>query len=334
MTVYAIKGTDNAEEVHRSLLEGEGRFGWSYVETADLNQLRARIEADGWDSLSKHEQYCYHEFLLGIQEGDYVVYVNVPKWGKCTVARVTGPYEWRWETEDFNHRFPVDAASVRSFGRNSAVVPAKLSARLKLQGRWWRISVEEEFQELLRRLPEADGSAPRSWRDNLRELSTQVQPLFGQIAEQIQSTHPNKDLEELMKQLFRRVPGVRSVERLQGRADYGADLLVEFEFVPIPGLVQRQTLAVQVKSYIGRHEETSAVEGLRQAFERYAAQGRTVDMGLVVSTAGEAGDDLRRAADQLSEDTDKPVSILVGPGLVEFFLRHGTDLLQDCREVP
>ena len=332
MPIYAIKGSDNptdTERVYTSLLEGEGRFGWSNVETADLNRLRARIEAGGWDSLTEVEQDCYHEFLLKLREDDYVVYVNVPEWGECTLARVAGPYQWRWEGDDFNHRFPVDGASVQSFGRNSEVVPALLSARLKLRGRWWQVYAEEEFEELLSRLPEADGAVARSWRTNLRELSTKVRPLFLKIAEQIQSTHPRKDLEGLMEQLFRRVPGVRNVERLQGGADYGADLLVDFEFVPIPGLVQTQTLAVQVKSFSGKHEDAGAVRDLHRAFEHYDARGQAIDMGLVVSTASEPGNRLIQAADKLSEQSGKPVSILVGADLVEFFLRHGTGLLHN-----
>ena len=133
MTIYAIKGSDNpadVEQVYKALLEGEGRFGWSNVETADLRRLRARIEADDWESLSSAERACYYEFLLEFQEDDYVVYVNVPEWGDCTLARVTGPYAWRWELDDFNHRFPVDPESVQSFGRNSEVVPSALCAPL------------------------------------------------------------------------------------------------------------------------------------------------------------------------------------------------------------
>ena len=330
MAIYAIKGSDNpadVELVHRSLLEGEGRFGWSYVESADINRLRARIAANGVESLSDEERKCYHEFLLRIQKDDYVVYVNVPNWGECTLARVTGPYTWRWETDDFNHRFPVDRESVQSFDRNSEAVPPTLSARLKLPGRWWQVYAEEDFDKLRARLSEREGSAPKSWRSNLRELSSKLRPLFGQIAEQIHDTHPRKDLEELIEKLFEHVPGVRSVDRLQGRADFGADLLVEFEFVPIPGLVRRQTLAVQVKSYTGTHEDTDAVDDLRRAFEHYDAHSQTVDMGLVVSTATQSGDSLIRAADKLSEQSGKPVAILMGHDLAEFFLQHGAQLL-------
>ena len=147
--IYAIKGSDSPEDVTKvydALVAGEGRFGWSGVETADMRQLRRRVEASGWDSLSAGERNCYHPFLLDLKQGDYVVYVNVPEWGKCTLARVSGAYEWRWESDDFNHRFPVDPTTVRTFGRNDATVPANLSARLKLRGRWWRVYVREEFR--------------------------------------------------------------------------------------------------------------------------------------------------------------------------------------------
>ena len=100
MTIYAIKGADYQEQiikVYNSLKNGEGRFGWSYVETADLRVLQERIERGEWELLSEKEKDCYHGFLLGIEPGDYVVYINVPEWGKCTLAEVTGPYEWRFD---------------------------------------------------------------------------------------------------------------------------------------------------------------------------------------------------------------------------------------------
>lgn len=331
MKIYAIKASDKPEHVemvNMSLRNGEGRFGWSYVETADLKQLRQRIESHGWNSLDDKEKDCYHDFLLGLCPDDYVVYVNVPVWGKCTLARVAGPYEWRWEGGDFNHRFPVDKSSVQSFDRNLEVVPAMLRTRLKLPGRWWQVYAQEEFKDLLSRLPEADGAALSSWRTNLRELSTKVRPLLLKFAEQIHLTHQRKELEILMEKVFLRVPGVRSVERQQGGADHGADLLVDFEFVPIPGLVQTQTLAVQVKSYTGIQEESRAVEDLDRAFEHYEKMGRAIHMGLVVSTADKAGDRLLQASEELAERWGKPVSVVVGPDLVEFFLQHGADLLR------
>src|SRR5208337_2174503 len=100
-----------------SLKGGEGRFGWSYNENADLRKLAQRIQTAGWDSLSDDEKDCYQPFLLDIKAGDYVVYINIPDWGKCTVAKVTGSYEWRFDDDDFNHRFPVDPKFIHVFDR-------------------------------------------------------------------------------------------------------------------------------------------------------------------------------------------------------------------------
>ena len=49
MAVYALKVEAGWPWlIHYSLTQGEGRFGWSYVETADLHDLRNRITTDGW----------------------------------------------------------------------------------------------------------------------------------------------------------------------------------------------------------------------------------------------------------------------------------------------
>lgn len=94
---------------------------------------------------------------------------------------------------------------------------------------------------------------------------------------------------------------------------------MEFEQVPIRGLVQTQTVAVQIKSYSGAHNDAGAVDDLRRTFEYYDTVGRTIDMGLVVSTATELGKNVICAADRLSEASDKPVAVLYGADLAEFF---------------
>ena len=329
MTIYAMRVKDDqkvVDKVFKSLRSGEGRFGWSYVETADLRELRERRKRSGWDSLSGHEKDCYQDFLLQLQGGDYVVYINVPQWGLCTLAKVTGEYEWRYEDDDFNHRFLVDRQSVRRFNRNSDIVPAALCARLKLQRRWWTIYVEPEFDSLLQSLRTGVEATQRSPETNLKELLQGIRPVFSTIVEKIQHTHPGKNLEPFVEEVFNRVPGVKSVKRQEGRADHGADLVVEFEFVPIPGLVQTQTLVVQVKSWTDTHVDTGAVDDIRRAFKYYDEQGRRTDMGLIVSTAESSGEALEQELEKLRKESKKPVALLIGADLAKFFLRHGGDL--------
>ena len=322
MAIYAIKAANEPEYVNTvidSLMGGEGRFGWSYVETANLRHLHDRVTRDGWRSLTEDEQDCYQYFLLQLQADDYVVYINVPKWGKCTLAQVTRGYFWRWSDDDFNHRFNVDPVSVRTFDRNDPVVHPALRARLKLQGRWWTIYTEQEFFRLLDFLKNGEG--PTS-RNNLEHLSEEIQSIWPTIAEKIQHTHPGKDLECLVKMLFEKVPGVGKVARQKGSADVGADLVVEFEIDAVPGLVQK--LVVQVKSYTGTMNDTSAINDIRRALKYYGAS-----MGLIVSTATSVSKSFRRELDRLQDESKRPVALLIGNDLAAFFLRYGSYLVRE-----
>jgi hypothetical protein len=262
--------------------------------------------------------------LLDLKEGDYVVYINLPEWGKCTVAQVTGPYEWRFEDDDFNHRFPINPASVYVFDRNDAIVHPALRSRLKLQGRWWRIYLENEFEALLKSLKEGIRPTPRTREVNLRFLSNEIQPFLSSITERIHHTHPNYDLEALFAEVFRKLPGVVDVRWQGGAGDHGADILVTFEAgLPIPGLENESTLVVQVKSFEGEHWDTRAVEDIRRAFEHYPE----ASMGLIVSTASASTTALDNALDKLKEETGKPVALLIGPDVAAFLLRFGARLL-------
>lgn len=72
-TIYALKVGGVEQEVFRSIQQGEGRFGWSYIENADLHYLSDKWQKGGWSSLSADEQACYQGFLLDIKPNDYVV---------------------------------------------------------------------------------------------------------------------------------------------------------------------------------------------------------------------------------------------------------------------
>ena len=316
MAVYALKVEAGWPWlIHYSLTQGEGRFGWSYVETADLHDLRNRITTDGWNSLSTDEKDCYQELLLSLKCGDHVVYVNVPVWGQCTLARVTGKYFWRWADNDFNHRFPVDPNSMRSFDRNGAMVAPGLSARLKLRGRCSLVCVEEDFERLLEALRHGGEPAPGRPGDNPHDLKDEMGRFPSTVAEKMANTRPNTALESLVEQVFHRVPGVRSVVRHGEAGDRGADLIVELEIGSIPGLVQ--TLAVRVTPYKGTLGDVSVVDDIRRAFAAYDA-----DMALIVSLAMNRDPAVEREMDRLREDTMKPLALLIGDELAAFVSRH------------
>ena len=317
MKIFALKAPPTPEQVKkidRSLQGGEGRFGWSFVESADLRQLDERIKQNRWDSLNNDEKVCYQRqhFLLSICPNDYVVYVNLPSFGKCTVAKVTGCYEWRYEDDDFNHRFAIDVSSLRVFDRNDARVHPYLSARLKLPRRQWRVYAEREFQNLLDVLERGtEEHRVRTPEDSISYLQKGRKEHLDRIADGINHTYPGKELEELIAATLKRVPGVKQVEHMKGRADRGADLEVEIE--TIPPLVQK--LVVQVKSYEGKISDTKAVEDIANTID-YA------DMGLIVSTATSVSTDFRDAMDKLKEEKRKPVALLYGSELAHFVLKY------------
>ena len=121
--------------------------------------------------------------------------------------------------------------------------------------------------------------------------------------------------------LLKRVPGVAEVRHLRGRADRGADLLVDLEFGNMPEL--RQTLVVQVKSFEAEHADTMAVHQIAAALKHHGAH-----LGLIVSTAEQPGEALQRALEEMStNEANPPVSLLIGDDFAEFVLRYGADLL-------
>jgi len=325
-TIYALKGandTERDEKTYKSLQEGVGRFGWSYVETADLKKLQATINAEGWDSLTPDQKDCYHPFLLDIKEGDYVVYINIPEWGKCTLARVTGPYFWSWEDGDFNHRFHVDPESVRHFDRNDAIVHPALSRRLKLQGRYWHIYLQKEFESLVDSLKKGTHGQLQTDAINLNRFKDEILPDFESITNKIHHVYPGSSLEKLIADVFRSIPGVKEVQEQGGRGEHGADLKVIFEWeVPILGIQEERKWVVQVKSFEGEMWATEAADQIQHALEYWKA-----DVGIIVSTSSSSSEVLDKALETLRKDTGKPVILLIGKDVASFLLHFGSELL-------
>ncbi len=318
--VYAIKSDSNSLDVIASLKAGEGRFGFSSIPTGDLRALKARVEQDGWPSLSAEEQAAYYVFLLDLKENDYVVYVDVPEWGRCALARVTGGYFWRFDDSDHNHRFPVDPESVHVFDRNSRIVHPSLSSRLRTQRVWWRISLKAEFEELLAHL---DGRVPPELPPEAR-LAREIQPILLRITQTIHHTYAGKNLEELCAEVFGHLPGVTRVEARKANGDAGADLLVRFESgLPLPGIERDDTLIVQVKVNKSEHWDTAAVEDMARALTRYPE----ASMGLLISTATASTPSLDTALEKLRRESGKHVALLIGEDIAAFFLQYGEGLL-------
>lgn len=104
------------------------------------------------------------------------------------------------------------------------------------------------------------------------------------------------------------------MKRQGGARDYGADLIVDFEFGSIPRLVHRDALVVQVKSFEGEIYNTRAIEDIRRPFQQYEHASE----GLIVSTGTTLGENFRQALDKLQEDAGKPVAMLKASEFASF----------------
>jgi hypothetical protein len=322
--IYALKVDDvRTREVYQDCRNGEARFGWSYCETADLRRLRKMIESGQEDQLTDDEWDCYQDFLLDISPGDYVVYINVPSWGRCTAAQVTKGYYWRYDDDDFNHRIGVDLASVFDFDRNDSAVHPNLSARLKLQGRKWRVYAVDEFKALVDVAASGGFGSRATEEDRQRRLCDECQPHLRGITKAIHHTHPGKQLETLLKIIIERLPGVREVTHCQGRADRGADLVALMESAhPITQEVTQTTCVIQVKSFEGQHWDTGAVEDIRRAFKAHP----DATEGLIISTASVSTQVLEAKLEDLRRETGRSVKLLIGAEVAVFIIRSGLDV--------
>ena len=150
---------------------------------------------------------------------------------------------------------------------------------------------------------------------SLNRFKKEIQRDFESITKKIHRVYPGSDLEKPIADIFRNVPGVKEVKEQGGPGECGADLRVIFEW-GVPGFQEQCTCVVQVKSFEGKMWETKAVDQIREALERWDA-----DMGIIVSTASSGSEALDAKIEKLSEQTKKPVYLLIGEDVAAFMLR-------------
>ena len=350
MKIYALKGPsladykqDELEKVQQFLSEsiknGVSRFGWSCTDDADLTKLKDKQ----WDKMNDKEKDCWAKanFLLRVEEDDWVVHINLPKWGSCLAGQVIEKYSFEHngnEFGDYRHLLKLDKNSIVEFERNDDRVLPIISNKLKLQGRFWRIYEVDEFfqtlENLKKPLEKKEGKSVEIFY-----LKKDLSESFKDITEKIQKTHPGGKLESLIAEVFRKIPGVDDVEE-HGRhkgwgTDSGADLIVTYKSgLPISNLEKREKLVVQVKSYTGEHWETNAVEQIETAIKEFEA-----DAGLIITTA-ERTENLEKAIENLrnklsnSEPKQEgglkrpiPIGLIAGEEVAKFVLKYGGQLI-------
>ena len=336
MNIWAFNSPEDEAVafVSNSVTKGKSRFGWSYIDTADLNVL----EKKGWDDLTKEEADCYSScyFMLNIEKGDWIVHINVPEYGHCTAVQVSGGYSFdkknnKFGSEytdkgDYRHCIDVDPNTVVVFDRNDPRVHPIISRKLKLRGKYWHIYDTDEFISSIKRLRSKKKVTLLSETHGQYHLKMDIENSFSEITKLIHRNHPGKNLENLVALIFKRIPNVQSV-KVNGSGwgtDFGADVLVKYlSGIPAFNLQKEELLVVQVKSYEGDHYELSAVEQIKTAIKKFNA-----DMGIIITTA-QTTEEIEKAVEVASAALKKPISIISGSNVAKFLLRYASDLIID-----
>ncbi|WP_406879392.1 restriction endonuclease [Bacillus cereus] len=325
--IYAVKASqpekNNAEKIEKigklyaSLKSGKARFGWSYYEDANLKVIKNKMERLEMMGLTDDEKVTWSrgKFLLNVTKDDYLVYVNMPSYGECTIVQVKGTYDfdygWDDKMNDFAHFVPC--TFLYTFNRRANIVHPFLQKRLSLMGSSYQIYAKAEFEELLESL-----NTNSLGQDVSERLNDSINNTLVNLYKDVHHLYPAHALEKLIIEVLKNVlPYV--VEIRKGPDVNGSDIDVELE-IPI-GLGEntiREKWAVQVKSYHGVMDTVKAVEDLDKAFELDSSYTR----GMIVSTASEMTETCEDALTILKEKYKKDVLVLMGQELAYAVMQY------------
>lgn len=329
MAIWAfnLPGNQYVDFITKSLKQGISRFGWGYIDSADIRTLSQKP----WGEMSKDELLIWSKcsFLKNIKKGDWIVHINIPYWGAVTAGQVVEEYNFENEDNeisDFRHFFKLDLDSLIEFERNNQNVHPLISRKLKLRGKHWRIYPEREFFETIENLKNGSISIEENSSIGLHYFKIEIAPFYQRITEIIHNTHPEKKLEFLLADIFQNIPNVTEV-KVNGSGwgtDYGADIIVKYNSgIEILDLNKEDTLVVQVKSYEGEHWNTNAVSQIKTAIETFDANA-----GMIITTA-KSTENIEREIEKASNELNIPISLIAGENVAKFVLKYGKDLLFD-----
>ena len=262
---------------------------------------------------------------MDIEEGDWVVHINTPEYGKCIAAKITSEYNFdeglncSWGA-DFRHFFEVDKSSIIEFDRNDKNILS--SVNLYPRQRFHRIYKVDDFIESLKNLKLRKVSLVEGEEKGEFHLKTKTTPYLVEITKLIQEMHRSKNLEKFLAKVFRNISGVVDVKEngFGWGTDYGADLIVTTQST-IGNLVFDNKIVVQVKSFTGLHSDLSAADQVKTGIEKYDATA-----GIIITTA-QRTEELENKIQKISSEIDKPISLLAGEDVAKFVIKNSSDLI-------
>ena len=314
--IWAFNKANDREDrllIHKSVLAGKSRFGWSSSDTNDLSK-------------EENLQIKYNRRqlrLLEVKPGDWIVHRNTPEFPKFIVARVTSEYKFDEGLQcsgriDFRHCFELDTDTIVEFDRLDAnVLPTVHLNQLK---RLEEINQVDDFLASIENLKEGavvldEGES----REEYHLRAKMDKELLSVAANLIHKTHKGKKLEGFLAKVFREIPEVEDVDEhgKKGGEDHGADLIVTMrdplDFV--------RTIIVQVKSFGGKHYDLRAVKQVKTGIKEFEG-----DAGMIITTADRT-EKLEAEIEKISEEIDRPITLLAGPEVSAFVIKHTPKLL-------
>ena len=329
-TYWAIRSiTGREQEQFENLKKGIANFGWSYKEGCDLNILKNMSQEERKEKWAGHEN-CYNKavWLRNINIGDWVAYINIPTFGKVTIAQVVSGYYYEENLDNLvngghyakyegRHCFKIDPSTIHTFDRNASIVPSPLSRNFKNMGNHWRIKSENDFVELINRLTKG---VDQETQAKLDKMGSNKHSFFNNTIKELQKCYPRKELESLLEETFQNIPNVTNVKNNGSGwgTDFGADLIVTYrDGISAINMVEEKTLVVQVASFTGEFETSFKVDQIKTAINKFNA-----DMGLIATTSTSVSSKVIDEINNLSEELNKPISILYGTEFIQFVLSY------------
>lgn len=315
-TIWAFNKADDPQDrqlIYQSVRNGKSRFGWSSKDTNNLLKEENR----------QIEENLLQLRLLEVKPGDWIVHRNTPEYRHFIAARVTSGYQFDEGLPcpgrtDFRHCFEVDTDTIVEFDpRDPNVLPTvHLNQRKSLE----RIYQVDDFLASIKNLKEGAVELSEGESKEGHHLRAKTGKELSVVTQLIHETHKGKNLEAFLAQVLRKTPGVEKVdEHGKGgwRTDHGADLIVTMrdplDFV--------RTIIVQVKSFGGEHYELGAVEQVRTGIKKFDG-----DAGMIITTAKRT-EELEDEIERISKNIDRPITLLAGPEVGAFVIKHAPELL-------
>ena len=314
--IWAFNKVDEPQDrrlIYQSVRDGKSRFGWS---GSDINNLLD--ENNYWEKENGRQRR-----LLEVKPGDWIVHRNTPEGGQFVAARVTSGYQFDEGLQcsnrtDFRHCFEVDKDTIVEFDRlNPNVLP---TVRLNQRQRLERIYEVADFLASIDNLKEGAVELDEGESREGHHLRAKTDKELLSVTKLIHETHKSKNLEGFLAQVLRKTPGVKEVEEhgKGGGTDHGADLIVRMRD-PLLDIVR--TIIVQVKSYEGEHHDLGAVEQVKTGIKEIGG-----DAGMIITTA-EGTKKLYDEIEKVSEEINRPITLLAGPEVSRFVIKYAPELL-------